>query len=611
MAVPELFTDKDGRVPAFRDREIDGITWATLGGDIANLPTYITGRPVPQDDATDPEGSKAFRGRLRSMREVHLPDWYEPLFHWRAFWPTDPMNTGELQKLFLDDSEVPSDPAYGPDTITPRPDVKGVYKDLYHRLNRVVEDGGLRVIPTMPRHLSPPSNPWDLDKPFRSMAAMQEAASEVKLLLLEAMSWARWLQAVLPKVHRHKDFVTSEDELLRLCLLDLPSRGVVVNLSKDWKEVNIRLWLEAGVPVYYPWRLEERVNPRFAKLSPILLSTYTSEEHVALDAVDPKGNWEVVARQTNEYDDFFQLKDPEYVSFYETFEVGPTTDFYIINFEGWSRRPLYLSLEISTYRNALHFMIDSDGFDNAVTFWRWRPRNLALALELPSRFDDLHDSRRPTGVIRELWKDSCAPRTGQTFDLDTGILLNPFSHSETRRLSGGAQSFRVAGEPDRPDSEFDPRQYTRWTRGDHQRASSEDTMELSSEEDDAPTLLRRLTPVGNNPWATPPADSRKPSPPNAPVRRGVRSEVPLASRLPAVAARPSSPILRSDTMAVMTYQGLPSTIQKVLQEEAGPMTYPFSVMHLTEQGNWNFLLLDYGVLILPDEKAERPASPGH
>ncbi|PPQ82036.1 hypothetical protein CVT26_003617, partial [Gymnopilus dilepis] len=442
MAVPELFTGDDNRVPASQNREISGKTWVTLGGDLDKLPSYVTGRPIPNDDSVAPGKDGTFRGRLRSLKEVHFPDWYEPTFHWRAFWPTDPARSGRLREWFLDYSDVPIDPEYAPNTITPRPDVKEKYKDLYTRINSVVETIGWNVIPSMPRSLWPSRNPWDLDKPFESVAAMQKATSDIKLLLLEGIAWLRWLHGVLPRIYDHRSFLGTKEEFLKLCLLDLPSRGVVCNLAKDWREINVGFWLASNVPVYYPWRLEERVQARFAKLSPLLLSTYSSEEHVALDDIDPKGNWEEVARQSTEYDEFFQLKDPGYESLYETFEMGPSTEFYVIDFEGWGRRALLASIEISAYRRALHFQIDSDGFDNSVTFWRWRARDRSLALELPSHFDKLHDGN-PLRVLRELWKDTFAPRAGQIYDVDSGILLNPLFISETRRQSGGARSFLV------------------------------------------------------------------------------------------------------------------------------------------------------------------------
>ncbi|PPQ97536.1 hypothetical protein CVT26_002412 [Gymnopilus dilepis] len=569
MAVPELFTGEDGRVPAFQNREIGGKTWVTIGGDLDKLPSYITGRPIPSEDSVAPGGDKAFRGRLRPMKDVHFPDWYEPPFHWRAFWPTDPTKSGRLRKLFLDGSDVPIDPAYSLNTITPRLDVKDIYKDLYSRINRIVEDAGGKIIPNMPRDLWPSRNPWDLDRPFESVAAMQKAASDVKLLLLEGIAWVRWLHAVLPRIHKHRLFLSTEEDYLEICLLDLPSRGVVCNLAKDWREINIGFWLSSNVPVYYPWRLEERVQARFAKLSPILLSIYSSEEHVALDDIDPKGNYEEVARQSTEYDDFFQLKDPGYESLYETFEMGPSTEFYVVDFEGWGRRALLASLEISAYRNALHFQIESDGFDNSVTFWRWRPRDRALALQLPSHFDNFHDG-------------------------------NP-----TR--SGGARSFLVPGKSLSNGVRIDPREYTHWTRASGGEPTTEDTMDVSSEEDGSTPLLFRLASSGKSSLATPPLERRSAPTPSAPVRRGKSLDLtrrgPM-SRSPPVRDRSASPTRSVESLALTPIRRYSSTVQLLLREEVRPLTYPYSILHLTEQGAWNFLLMDVGVLILPDEKAE-------
>ncbi|PPQ82124.1 LOW QUALITY PROTEIN: hypothetical protein CVT26_008869 [Gymnopilus dilepis] len=522
MAVSELFTDGEGRVPVFQSREINDQTWVTLGGDLDRLPSYVSGRPVPQDDSMAPESDKTFRGRLRTIKEVHLPDWYEPLFHWRAFWPTDPLGSGELRRLFLDDSSVPADPSYPPNTITPRTDVKDCYKDLYGQINRVVEDAGWRIIPCAPKTLWSFKNPWDLDKPFESMAAMQKAAAEVKLQLLEGIAWMRWLHAVLPQIYKHSAFLTVKDDFLKSCLPDLPSRGVVINLTKDWREISVGFWLSAKVPVYYPWRLEERVEARFAKLSPILLSTHSSEEHVALDEIDNKGNWEEIANQSAEHDEFFQLKDPGFESIYETFEMGPSTEFFVIDFEGWGRRALLATLEISDYRNALHFRIDSDGFDNSVTFWRWRPRDRALALRLHSHMDNLHNGN-PLRVIRELWKDFLAPRAGQVYDLESGFLLDTPPLPETRRLSGGAHSFLVPGKPSTLGWRIDPRDYTHWTRGSSRQSTDEDSMDVSSEEDRPPTLLHRLNVNDRVSLATPPPEERSVVPPNAPLREQPRA----------------------------------------------------------------------------------------
>jgi hypothetical protein len=218
--------------------------------------------------------------------------------------------------------------------------------------------------------------------------------------MLSASGYIRWLKAHRPYDVDGclKEYLTSQDvERMLAWGLDRPGGvGVILDLTRDQREMNIRLYLRHGIPVYYPWTWSAAADSALCGLSPSRLLSPDSETFS-----DP----------FPEIDFFFQPVLPGKRDLSIAAKKLPSLTHQILDFQGWT--PRSVSRKIGRRCFPL-FYFEEHLVDEGQTqtylriFHRFRP----------------HVSPSPEQVItdiyvRERWKFDHAPPAGQFYDTVT------------------------------------------------------------------------------------------------------------------------------------------------------------------------------------------------
>ncbi|KAH7917881.1 hypothetical protein BV22DRAFT_1135037 [Leucogyrophana mollusca] len=180
-------------------------------------------------------------------------------------------------------------------------------------------------------------------------------------------------------------------------------KGVLVNLWKDWRTINIPLWVAVGVPVCFPWTEAEVAHPRFFQLSPTCLQA---------SALDILPSYLVLKQAMDtEYDEFLQAIRPPKTSSFGLIQGKKATNLWVIDFEGWRRRPINKQearrFAASWY---CHESVD-DRYSVHRTFYRYIPRKNAPDCSTSDPFDSENEYH-----VRERCRFGFSPRPGRYFD---------------------------------------------------------------------------------------------------------------------------------------------------------------------------------------------------
>ncbi|KAJ7489985.1 hypothetical protein B0H11DRAFT_2229499 [Mycena galericulata] len=232
-------------------------------------------------------------------------------------------------------------------------------------------------------------------------------------------------------------------------------RGVLLNLSRDWREANFPVFIRFEIPVLFPWTILEESDLRFACLAPSILSAYQQKrmdtgkpKNLALsEYVSGSPCYLEVCRYSLFLDD---PAEPYRPSKDKQNKVVPKKgDKRIIDFLGWAPRPVHTRKWVKFYRKRFYFSVRG----TVTTFWRYRAIEDAEqdSEEETRRWldQDEEDYEGQTSedadedeeldmidldaphVVREVYKGMCAPRPGQEFDPETGAQL-------TKALTGNS-----------------------------------------------------------------------------------------------------------------------------------------------------------------------------
>jgi hypothetical protein len=388
-------------------RVIDNDLWVTLSSPAACDIPYDA--KLFKDVSPDayPSTCSPTTGRLDRMEWGSSPDWYRRDYHWRAWIPT-PMPASWFDIRVGGAGDGSQWDAVGNQYVfTPR--FKGsVSQDLMdadailHQLNkRLREDEQWKA----PRVLLPPS-PYsiNLDGRFKNLSAMAQRLVEVQRHFLELLGAIRWLMGIDADLDANVSFVAADlalDVKKRLAEWGLPQsygRGVLIDLCRDWREINIPLYLDNGITVHYMWTPAVQADPRFRSLSPS-----------ALDAPCPDGiaSWaysDVNAPITTHLaDQFLQLRYPMDTAVERT-KAQSKMDSFVVDFEGWKARSV-TNAQRQRYLKDLWYVELAGPSRSQRVFYRNRPR-----VNYYDAYSYLNAPAEENLVmIREIWKFSCCP----------------------------------------------------------------------------------------------------------------------------------------------------------------------------------------------------------
>lgn len=113
----------------------------------------------------------------------------------------------------------------------------------------------------------------DLMMQYESRSAVEELMKHARRSMLDKIGFLNWWLACAPNTHIVLGDEACE-EYSRLAFSQYAKRGVLVNLSRDWQQLNFPVLVRHDVPVFYPWTATESGDERFGRLDPSVLSAY-------------------------------------------------------------------------------------------------------------------------------------------------------------------------------------------------------------------------------------------------------------------------------------------------------------------------------------------------
>ncbi|KAG2362869.1 hypothetical protein BDR07DRAFT_1484228 [Suillus spraguei] len=249
-----------------------------------------------------------------------------------------------------------------------------------------------RVRPEGPR----PDNMYLVHGLNLGVAGQQDHACR---FMLSAGGYIRWLKA-----HRSNDIdrclkehLTSQDAKHMLSWgLDQPGGvGVILDLTRDQKEMNIGLYLRHNIPVYYPWTASAAADTALCHLSPFQFLSQADE-------------W---SNQSPHVDFFLQPLLPAKRGLAVLAQNLPPLTHFILDFQGWIPRSISRKAGRGCFRL---FYFEENLADKGPTpsyirvFHRFRPHVPPTPEHLAMYV-----------CIRERWKFDHAPPAGQFYDAAT------------------------------------------------------------------------------------------------------------------------------------------------------------------------------------------------
>ena len=419
MSSSKFYLDGNGRAPEVSLFNHDWTDWVGLNADTEKIPPGAQDRRDPATidwDAVEVTPS----GRYIEMEWTVHPDWYHHDTHWRGYGPTRMTRTPSVGSPWYLDMDTPV--AYCA--------VEGGYSFAEHQRGNVSKDlaffdGCLEEVKATKQFVNgspmpPPYNPARLEETFRSVIALQREGAAAKRAAWDRLAFLAWWTGSC------SDWADGVDEVMAervegIIARGRNPRGFLFDLLKDWNEMNVPFLLERSIPFYYIFSLEARLTERFCRLNPMILASYTGPDgdEVVIHDIDYEDDLGMAEAATHRYDDFFQLLRPEVMNDHMSYESD--SSFFIIDFEGWGRRPIVSDRECRCYSVLFHFTVtgDVDGVPQVV-FWRFRPK-------LPLELQRAHPLWSPWSddpiLVREWFKGVFAPTSSRRFHTELGTLL--------------------------------------------------------------------------------------------------------------------------------------------------------------------------------------------
>lgn len=590
--------DKDGGIPYLSTATPDWTGWFGLNIEATRIPTdvelFAEYDMKDRDEELEPTTAS---GKFEDLDWAAGHDWYRPSTHWRGWIPIKDFE-GELSCPEFLDFERKAPTILGMRGLWYIPsryatDLANHFEFLDALVDKCafinLEEGLSLVKP-------PPFSGHSLNSAiFNSDGELQKTVAAVRRAIADRMGWLAWFRASIPLSALQNGLpLSTVSDLLEETTIPFRRRGFIMRLADCWNEINILLWLSHRLPLLYCWRFNEHLLPQLARMNLKLIAGDTSDGRVSIHDVDDDEEAQEAARLSWNFDDFFQPLDS--VADHETLSFETDALFYIIDFQGWGRRPLPATLDISEYCRRFFFIAESSEVNDggpSVIFWRWRKKQ-------DRRRDDFDQSdvRFDENFVREIYKDSYAPRKGRRFDEESGLPAPSEPQDENMPFTPFA----------------DHRRHPSYDSGSQYTSSeSEDSVpgleDASESQDESPSLLERLgmrIPEVTNqaPYSTVANVTSWRLAGRAAERLEQRTS--LAGRIGNIRHRSSRSRSPRRPLAANVFPGdRPLTLfRRSLQEVSHYISPPDHLETLPDSIYWHPVILSRGALILKEVRSE-------
>ena len=397
--------------------------WVGLNSDTTLIPdAAIAFRELPDPCWSVEDFSDS--GHILPIDSARDPDWYREDEQWAAWTPTSFLLK---QRPWYDLLE----------TAVPVEERLGGWSMAEHQRQVCSTDltraqSCIRFIvefdDRFPRRAKvPPFFPLDrLAKVYPTKKMVQINAAKAKRSVLHALAFLSWWTTVI--VSWEESLSDGAVSIITSFLSTVKGkRGVICDLERDWSTINLPLYIQSSIPFFYLWNFEARVDDRFSRLNPALNLTYWAVRQGTALSLAPdieEEDLNKIARQAFCLDHFFQqaftyrsVDDPRILDTYA---------FFIIDFEGWKRRPIkYDETTVASLIKLYYYdVLKEDGDDDykSVIIWRWRKREPKDDY-LKRQYKVSLPGEEHAGAIRELYKFDYGPKPGISYDIETGLIL--------------------------------------------------------------------------------------------------------------------------------------------------------------------------------------------
>ncbi|KIJ90334.1 hypothetical protein K443DRAFT_116728 [Laccaria amethystina LaAM-08-1] len=434
--------DDCGAAPTIDFRHIHNDLWIGLNAPCDAIPSEASSPPhrLPAFDTTGPTGM------LFEMEWALDADWFNPDAGWRPFLPKPIPESKEwffhLEYSTLVDLETISQS--GECSIHPSA-ITEMESDLRRFKACVV---AITHSTTFPIRGCRPGyyNYESLCNTFDDNQALENFGANMKHQALDYLAFINWwISSVsfwdqeLPQV--------AIDAIYDLDLQLYPRRGVLLNLQKDWRQINIPHLLRQRVPTYYKWNAELDKESRFLSISPTILKAFEDKQLAS-------GDGKVYSFQMPEFAaDFEKMKD--YDEFFQerVFDgsVAPGIDFpedghyAVVDFQGWMYQPIPLRTAKEFVTRFGSRVVHYNG-RTSVIFRRWEALSDEASISSPAGLAQEgpdNEVVRGHSEIREIHCSFYAPFDRQKFDLNGFPDYGP-TRSNLNRLDSASSSHRAS-----------------------------------------------------------------------------------------------------------------------------------------------------------------------
>ena len=330
--------DDSSSVPAIDFRYIQNDLWVGLNTPCDTIPA----------EASSPHRLPAFKvtGPTRMLFEMEWAldaDWYDRDAGWRPFLPKPAPESKEW--FFHLEHGTPADlesiAQSGKCSIHP-----SAITEMENNLRRfeacIVAITHSTTFPVQGRR--PGYYSYEpLRDTFNDNQELEDFGANVKHQALDYLAFINWWTSSV-SFWDHKLPQIAIDAICDLNVQLYPRRGVLLDLQKDWRQINIPHLLRQRIPIYYKWHSELDNDNQFLSISPTILRAFedkclASEDGKVYSSHMPEFAADV--EKMKGYDELFQ----ECIF---TGSVALGIDFMedrhyaVVDFQGWMYRPIPL-----------------------------------------------------------------------------------------------------------------------------------------------------------------------------------------------------------------------------------------------------------------------------
>ncbi|KAJ6517106.1 hypothetical protein DFH09DRAFT_1332469 [Mycena vulgaris] len=273
-----------------------------------------------------------------------------------------------------------------------------------------------------------------------------KVAATARRAILGQLGFLNWFLSI--KADWTTDLNQDDVEFVKsLHLGSRPKRGFLFDLSYDYHEINFPHLVEHDVPIHYPWTEREEGNGRFVRYSPGFL-----EEYYVLRAELGDGpvnlsdlpSFHAFKPDLGRYDKFFQDRHFGRVG-RALSNFRPEDTYGVVDFLCWGVRPITNWHQRRAYAERFKGIRNrSPAYTGKMVTFRQNPifvdepaSERVRAETRPFLLTDFANSDRgpivnevdcffdSSSVIREQYKNRCAPRGDRIFNSYNGRLAKP------------------------------------------------------------------------------------------------------------------------------------------------------------------------------------------